>query len=296
MDTTTCIAVAPGIELEYYAVDGRPEMPASEEPERWSFRVDYCHAGVIEGTFDRGRYARLAAGEFALNSPRFHMLSHYFPHGYYRGLSLLFYRDRMARRDAELLEELGIDFPALRERFRIDTRWYFRRAEGPFQTVFEELMKCEKEAPAWYRLKAFELLYRIGRLEEGSVAEAEYTVGTVNDAVRAVVARVLEERPDGLSLKGEIARSGMSESAFYRAFRSLYGDSPARYLRRRRLERAAVSLVTTDQPIGHIALEAGYSKPGKFSAAFARELGMGPREYRMTKMGHLGENGAKETP
>jgi AraC-like DNA-binding protein len=71
-----------------------------------------------------------------------------------------------------------------------------------------------------------------------------------------------------------------SEAHFIRTFKQTFGETPHRYLQRRRLERAMALLRETDRPVTDICLEVGFTSLGTFSRTFARVLGISPSAYR----------------
>ena len=71
-----------------------------------------------------------------------------------------------------------------------------------------------------------------------------------------------------------------SEAHFIRTFKQTFGETPHRYLQRRRLERAMALLRETDRPVTDICLEVGFTSLGTFSRTFTRVLGMPPTAYR----------------
>jgi AraC-like DNA-binding protein len=78
-----------------------------------------------------------------------------------------------------------------------------------------------------------------------------------------------------------LARVAMtSEAHFIRTFNATFGETPHRYLQRRRLERAMALLRETERPVTEICLEVGFASLGTFSRTFARVLGMSPTAYR----------------
>jgi AraC-like DNA-binding protein len=76
------------------------------------------------------------------------------------------------------------------------------------------------------------------------------------------------------------ALAGLSPFHFIRAFRAETGQTPHRYLRSRRLERAKELLVTTPAPVTEICAAVGFQSLGSFSALFRRETGESPVRYR----------------
>src|ERR1700759_2356574 len=71
-----------------------------------------------------------------------------------------------------------------------------------------------------------------------------------------------------------------SQAHFIRTFKQTFGETPHRYLQRRRLERAMALLREPDRPGTEICLEVGFPSLGTFSRTFARVLGMSPSAYR----------------
>jgi AraC-like DNA-binding protein len=71
-----------------------------------------------------------------------------------------------------------------------------------------------------------------------------------------------------------------SEAHFIRTFKQTFGETPYRYLQRRRLERAMALLRETDEPVTKICLEVGFTSLGTFSRTFRRVVGMSPSAYR----------------
>jgi AraC-like DNA-binding protein len=79
----------------------------------------------------------------------------------------------------------------------------------------------------------------------------------------------------------ELARvASVSEAHFIRTFRATFGETPHRYLQRRRVERAMFMLRETGKSVTNICLDAGFTSLGTFSRTFHDILGMTPTDYR----------------
>ncbi len=72
----------------------------------------------------------------------------------------------------------------------------------------------------------------------------------------------------------------VSEAHFIRIFRATFGETPHRYLQRRRVERAMFLLRETSRSITDVSLDVGFSSLGTFSRTFHDIVGLSPREYR----------------
>jgi len=75
----------------------------------------------------------------------------------------------------------------------------------------------------------------------------------------------------------------VSEAHFIRTFRATFGETPHRYLQRRRVERAMYLLVQTDQPVTEICYAVGFASLGTFSRTFRDIVGESPSAYRRRK-------------
>ena len=72
----------------------------------------------------------------------------------------------------------------------------------------------------------------------------------------------------------------VSEAHFIRTFRATFGETPNRYLQRRRVERAMFLLRSGDLSVTEICFEVGFSSLGTFSSRFSELVGMSPSAYR----------------
>lgn len=74
----------------------------------------------------------------------------------------------------------------------------------------------------------------------------------------------------------------VSPAHFIRIFRATFGETPHRYLQRRRVERAMFLLGQTDRPVTEICLDVGFASLGTFSRTFREIVGSSPTAYRAT--------------
>jgi AraC-like DNA-binding protein len=74
-----------------------------------------------------------------------------------------------------------------------------------------------------------------------------------------------------------------SEAHFIRTFRETFGETPHRYLQRRRVERAMYLLTRTDRDVTEICFDVGFTSLGTFSRTFRDVVGEPPTEFRRRK-------------
>jgi AraC-like DNA-binding protein len=72
----------------------------------------------------------------------------------------------------------------------------------------------------------------------------------------------------------------VSEGHFIRQFRATFGETPHRYLQRRRVERAMALLRETGRPVTEVCLDVGFTSLGTFSRTFRAIVGATPSAYR----------------
>jgi AraC-like DNA-binding protein len=78
----------------------------------------------------------------------------------------------------------------------------------------------------------------------------------------------------------------VSEAHFIRTFRATFGETPHRYLQRRRIERAMFLLRESDLNVTEICLVVGFTSLGTFSRTFRDIVGEPPTAYRK-RDGHV---------
>lgn len=72
----------------------------------------------------------------------------------------------------------------------------------------------------------------------------------------------------------------ISEANFIRSFKRVFGETPHRYLQRRRIERAMYLLRATDATVTDICMTVGFSSLGSFSRTFTEIVGVAPSTFR----------------
>jgi AraC-like DNA-binding protein len=86
-----------------------------------------------------------------------------------------------------------------------------------------------------------------------------------------------------LDIPSLAAVANVSEAHFIRTFKATFGETPHRYLQRRRVERAMSKLVETERSVTDICFDVGFTSLGTFSRTFHDIVGRTPSEYRETE-------------
>jgi len=84
-----------------------------------------------------------------------------------------------------------------------------------------------------------------------------------------------------LDVKAVAAVAFVSPAHFSRSFHVVFGETPHRYLQRRRVERSMFLLRETDRSVTDICFDVGFTSLGTFSRTFTRIVGETPSSYRL---------------
>lgn len=90
------------------------------------------------------------------------------------------------------------------------------------------------------------------------------------------------DRDYGLELNvGTLAKvAHVSPAHLIRTFKSVFGETPHRYLQRRRIERSMFMLRSTADHVTVICMAVGFTSLGTFSRTFRDIVGESPSRYR----------------
>ena len=76
----------------------------------------------------------------------------------------------------------------------------------------------------------------------------------------------------------------LSASHFSRAFKATFGTTVLGYIRRCRVERAQHMMLTSEQPLSHIALSCGFADQSHYCRVFHAVVGLSPNAWRRQNM------------
>ncbi len=86
--------------------------------------------------------------------------------------------------------------------------------------------------------------------------------------------------PEPLGIGTLAAIACLGEVPFIRTFRAAFGETPHRYLQRRRIERAMFVLRRTERSVTDVCLDVGFTSLGSFSRTFREIVCETPTAYR----------------
>ncbi|MDQ0781666.1 AraC family transcriptional regulator [Chryseobacterium sp. W4I1] len=83
-----------------------------------------------------------------------------------------------------------------------------------------------------------------------------------------------------LTIEELAEQNNLSVSSFKREFAKLYNDTPASYIKNKKLEKAAELLVVSNQRITDIAFDCGFNDLANFTKSFSDKYHVSPSHYR----------------
>jgi AraC family transcriptional regulator len=136
------------------------------------------------------------------------------------------------------------------------------------------MRRMDTTAPLAIEGLLLELVASVSRLRElnGSLGRPPWL-----EEARDRIHVELAARP---SLSGLAEAVGVHPVTLARAFRRVFGCTVGDYVRRLRIERAALQLAETELSLAEIALAAGFSDQSHFSNMFRRHTGLSPFRFR----------------
>lgn len=115
------------------------------------------------------------------------------------------------------------------------------------------------------------------------VSHSPEVIASWENTIRKALQHIDTSLNTSLTLEDIAAQVGMSPSHLRQVFSLMVGETLGEYVRRRRLEKAALTMMMTSEPITQIALGNGFESPAAFSRSFGKHFGMSPRKFRQRR-------------
>ncbi len=90
-----------------------------------------------------------------------------------------------------------------------------------------------------------------------------------------------------ITIEALAAVTNLSVSSFKREFKKVYNDTPANYLKNKKIERAKELLLVSDQNISGIAYDCGFTSLAHFSKSFKEKFGLAPSQFKLDQKNKL---------
>lgn len=270
----------PGVQITFNDFD-TPDIIESDSNNYGIIEISHCLHGRVECEFDDHKYTYIGENNFAICSTKYIPNNFSFPLNRYYGISIIMDLNKVSKSFKKVIGDLNIDLIDIVHRLELDKSWYINKANYKIEHILKEIyaLKNEKET-GYFKIKVVELLYFINKLSIENRAEFKYYSGSVIRKIKQMRDFLIDNLDDKIKLEELSQKYNMSLTMFQRVFKRIYGDTPYAYIKKYRMNKAALLMCSTEKNINTIAMEVGYSNASKFSNAFKDVYGILPKDYR----------------
>lgn len=284
--TPTCLVAL--VDFACTHCPNSPTNPLDTGQGTW-FSVNYCLEGRCEVSAGRQGYAVVKTGDCCVSCADEWPKEFNYPLGIYRGVELWINTELAHDPSMGLLHDAAISLSDIARRAGIAAVFSNDGAlNDPLRRMKDILTHTDEVGDRAIANCKLEIMRFLLALSERDVAAARpvsllspaqmHAVKQASEHMRAH----LSETHDARVMAKEI---GVSATTLNNWFSSLYGMTAAAYLRHIRMEEAA-SLLNQGMHVADVSIAVGYANPSKFAAAFKREHGIAPSEFRHITPSH----------
>ncbi len=273
--------LAPGIRISFNQIytGSWQRGDSSLFPERMLI-FNFCLRGRCDASLAQNRCAIVKEQQVCVSTicPT---KDFYYPGRLYEGIQ--FYLDLSVLEAAggqDFLTLLGVHPEQIVETFcGAEGLYLHRMSDGMLALVQDAWAVREDPEPGALRYLMVRLLHELMAMPCESEPDAYFTRSQIA-MVREAEALILSDLSRRITAKEMADRFGVSESSFKFYVKGILGDSYLAYFRRKRMEKAAELLESTNQKVIEVANAVGYENQGKFAKVFAEVYGVSPLEFR----------------
>lgn len=242
--------------------------------------LNFCIDGRCDVSLEHNQYAIVKKGQVCIStiSPD---KDFYYPGKLYEGIQIFI--------DLQVIEELkenhfltflGINAMDMARVFCGKKGIYFRQMEDNMADMIRNVWAHKEEIKIpQLRYLTIRLLHEVMEFPDRSENEAYFTRAQIA-IVKEAEQILLSDLSRRITAKEMAKRFGISESSFKLYIKGILGDSYLSYFRKKRMEKAAELLESTNMKVIDIAIRVGYENQGKFAKVFSDQYGVSPLEFR----------------
>lgn len=245
--------------------------------------ISYCADGSYECALEDDRYFIIGPGDLSVGVVGRSESRGGFPVSRYVGFTIFVEIPVLEYSEKQVLTDLGIDLQSIRKLTGMkEQRFILHTDAAAFQIA--QLLRYESDREQMLPMLRLKTLELMNYLSDPATAERGlmpvFISGEQARIASAVQKRITEDLSDHIRIGRLAEELNVSPTAMKTAFRKVYGTSIYAYLKDLRLREARRLLLETNLKVTDIAVEVGYSNPGKFSVSFKEKYGIQPRRVR----------------
>lgn len=244
--------------------------------------LNYCREGCFQVTLKNGSVYFLGEGDIVINDPGRSMITDsQCPTGIFEGFTIIIEIEKALewiKRNASWADVAWLSSDKIKNTTDPVTLFanksdVWHLAEGFYNVLAEK-------SQSFRITKVLELLELISA-HIGETKPVEYFSPVVTKTTEDIYSYLSQNPTKKITVDELCAMFAISKTSLQCCFKSIYGTTPASYIRSERMKYAAQLIISeADKSIGEIASEIGYDNASKFSAAFRAVMNECPLEYR----------------
>ena len=243
--------------------------------------LNFCINGRCDVSLSGNRYAIVGKRQICISTIR-PTKDFYYPGCLYEGIQIYIDMSSLHAADShtDFLSLLGIHPEQIVEIFCGNDSLYLHRMNNTIYELVQDIWKTKEEPDLGIlRYLAVRLLHELMNMPGTSEVNTYFTRSQIA-IVKEAEALIMQDLSRRITAKEMADRFGISESSFKLYIKGILGDSYLSYFRKKRMERAAELLESTNMKVIEIANAVGYENQGKFAKVFAEIYGVLPLEFR----------------
>lgn len=283
--TVTNYFLFDGIQVCFLDFDTEGNFPAQKfNPD--IIQITHCRYGRYECEFPNHTVSYLPEGYFSVSGTHYLPVSFSFPLKKCYALSLVIDKRALSESVRRMMQAIPINLDSIGSTLEIEKNWYLSTTPPKLQNLFSEMYEAKGiEQAAYFKIKAVELLYHMNQLTQNHGCDFKYFDKGQIRTTKEIWGYMISHLEEKHSLEDLTRKYKINLSLFHMVFSQIYGDTPYSCLKKYKMNIAAGRLLDSEDKIGEIAIDLGYSNASKFAKAFQSVYGELPKDYRKNKKG-----------
>lgn len=242
--------------------------------------LNFCIHGRCDASLAQNRYAIVKENQVCVSTV-LPTKDFYYPGSLYEGIQLYLDLDMVREANGrDFLSEMGVSLEQIVEVFCGKDGVYLNQMNDTLRALVVNAWAGKDEPEiGMLRYLTVRLLHEIMSMSAESEPDTYFTRSQIA-MVKEAEALILCDLTRRITAKELADRFGVSESSFKFYVKGILGDSYLNYFRKKRMEKAAELLESTNLKVIEIASAVGYENQGKFAKVFAEVYGVSPLEFR----------------
>lgn len=281
--TMTSYNVFPGIDLVYDDVHTQRCLMDAKRLKN-VIEINHCREGRIECEWDN-EFFYLSPGDLSISSKYEVGHESYFPNKHYHGITILIDADKAPDCLSCLLDDVNVEPSVLKQKFCKDNSLFVARSNQSLEHIFSELYSVPIAIrKGYFKVKILELLLFLSGMDidQEKISKICYSKSQVTLA-KNVCKYLVEHMDVHITIEQLTEIFHVSQTQIKNSFKGVYGSSIYSYIRKQKMQSAAIILKESDCTVLEVAGRFGYDNGSKFAKAFKDVMGKTPNQFKKEK-------------